>query len=294
MKIIFIGGTGRCGKSVVAECLARHPDAIKLPFELRFLTDPDGLVDFYTSSLASWSPFLMDRRIRRLGRLLTILGGGPGRHKFEYIGWQLRQHLPNWDEHVSELMQWLYDFRYVGRWVGTPGNGPIYHAGPPDKETLVRVLGTFIRVIIKDFLSAHGKNIFISDDTWSVLFARELSELLPEAQFVNVYRDPRDVVSSMSRQAWCPKDLKLAAQYYMDIMEYYLKRALFGEICFERLIEHQRWQMVALCAYLEIDFRDAMLELLNKEKANIGRWKDETNQEAFEAVMPLVKELGYE
>lgn len=291
MKIIFIGGTGRCGKSIVAECLARHPDAVKLSFELRFLTDPDGIVDFYASSLASWSPFLADVRIRRLGRLLTTLGASNGQ---KYTGWQLRKHLPNWDNHVSELMQQLYDFRYLGKWVGMPFEQPIYHAGAPDRESLARILGTFIRAVIKDFLHAHNRNIFVADETWSVLFARELSELLPEAQFVNVYRDPRDVVSSMIQQPWCPKDLKLAVQYYSDIVEYCLDHASFGEVCFERLLEHPRFQMVGLCEYLGIDFRDAMLELLDKEKANIGRWKDEADQEAFELVMSLVKELGYE
>jgi hypothetical protein len=293
MKIIFIGGTGRCGKSVVAECLARHPDAIKLPFELRFLTDPDGLVDFYASYTATWSPYLADVRIRRLGRLLTTLGASSGQ---EYAGWQLRKHFPNWDNHVSELMQRLYAFRYMAKWVGMPLETPVYHAGSMGKNDLARILSVFVRDIVTDLLQERNKSIFVSDDTWSVLFARELSEMLPEAQFIHVYRDPRDVISSMSRQAWCPKDLRLAARYYLDIWNR-MQITFCGtnpirylETKFEDFVDHSRLIFEQLCRFLDISFNEAMLE----PKAHIGRWKDETDQEAFEIVMPLVRELEYE
>jgi hypothetical protein len=297
MKIIFVGGTGRCGKSVVAECLARHPDAIKLPFELRFLTDPDGLVDFYASSLASWSPFLVDKRIKRLGRLLATLSASS---KGEYTGWQLRRHLPNWDQRVNELIVQLYDLCYVAKWVGMPHENLIYHAVPPDKKTLARILGTFIRAVVRDFLHEHGKSVFVSDDTWSILFARELSEILPEAQFVHVYRDPRDVISSMSRQAWCPKDLGQAARYYLDIWNRFritfcgTNPARYLEMKFEDFIDHPCLTFDCLCRLLDIRFDEMVLEPLDEDKAHIGRWKDESDQEAFEMVMPLVRELGYE
>lgn len=299
MKIIFVGGTGRCGKSVVAECLARHPDAIKLPFELRFLTDPDGIVDFYASSLASWSPYLADKRIKRLGMLLTTLAMSP-RTSDLYAGWQLGKHLPTWKEHVGSLMQSLYDFAYDCKWVGMSYKSTFYHAGPPDREDLACILGTFVQAVIRDFLNKHGKSIFISDDTWSVLFARELSELLPEAKFIHVRRDLRDVISSMSKQAWCPSELRQATRYCCDLAQRIwsvqgdVPFGSYRSVDFEHIIRWPAASLSALCKFFFLEFNDAMLEPLNEEKANIGRWKDEADQEAFEVVMPLVKELGYE
>jgi hypothetical protein len=53
VKMILIGGTGRSGTSIVKEILANHPDASSLPFEYRFIIDPDGLADFYTGYSAA-------------------------------------------------------------------------------------------------------------------------------------------------------------------------------------------------------------------------------------------------
>jgi hypothetical protein len=63
-KMIFVGGTGRSGTSIVKELIAAHPGAASLPFEYRFIIDPDGLVDFYTSYTAAWSPYLADRTLK--------------------------------------------------------------------------------------------------------------------------------------------------------------------------------------------------------------------------------------
>jgi hypothetical protein len=295
MKVIFVGGTGRCGKSIVAECLAQHPDAFKLPFELRFLTDPDGIVDFYTSSLSSWSPFLADRRLKRLGRLLRTIGASPDYSFHKYTGWQLSEYIPTWYQRVDQLMQRLYEFCYECDWVGSEGDGKMYHAGPTNREDLTCILSTFVRAVIKDLLEINNKSIFISDDTWSVLFAKELTELLPEAKFIHVYRDPRDVVSSMSRQRWCPSDLEQAARYYLDIFEAAFKNSDIS--CSQRLedfIEHPSLMLKSLCYVLDLKFNKAMLEPLDRDRANIGRWRDEPEQEWVELVIPMVKRLGYE
>lgn len=287
-QIIFVGGTGRCGKSVVAECLAQHPDAFKLPFELRFLTDPDGIIDFYTSSQASWSPFLMDKRIKRLGQLLKRLAYSAGD---KYANWRLRRHLPRWNEHMEGLMHSLYDFSYAGTWFGVE-NARMYHAGPTNKEDLACVLGAFVETVIKDLLETNDKSIFISDDTWSVLFAKELSELLPQAKFIHVYRDPRDVVNSMSKQRWCPSDLAQAARYYISLMES-IDETLIS-LCFEGLVDFPRMNLEDKCYQAGIEYDSAMLKPLDSAKTNIGRWRDEPEQEWVELVMPLVKRLEYE
>lgn len=291
-QIIFVGGTGRCGKSVVAECLAQHPDAFKLPFELRFLTDPDGIVDFYTSSLASWSPYLMDKRIKRLGRLLQCLAYATGD---KYANWRLRRYLPDWNRYIENLMRNLYEFSYEGTWVGIQ-EARMYHAVSPDKKSLARILGTFVNIIIGDLLVVSGKDIFISDDTWSILFARELSEMLPEAKFIHVYRDPRDVVSSMSRQRWCPSDLEQAARYYLDLIGAINKVPwqLFRSAKFESFMDSPRVELITLCHWLGLDFDKAMLSPLDPSAANIGRWREEPDQRAFEMLQEVVEVLGYE
>ena len=60
--MILVGGTGRCGTSILKEILATHPNAASLPFEYRFIIDPDGIIDFYASYTATWSPYIADRK----------------------------------------------------------------------------------------------------------------------------------------------------------------------------------------------------------------------------------------
>jgi len=55
VAVVFCGGTGRCGTNVLKRVFARHPEVYTLPFEIRFLLDPGGIIDFYTSHSAQFS-----------------------------------------------------------------------------------------------------------------------------------------------------------------------------------------------------------------------------------------------
>ena len=126
--ILFIGGTGRSGTNISKALLANHPQVATLPFEYRFIIDPDGLVDFSPSFAAPWSPVLADPRLKRLERLLTGLAAEPPFHRLvgevlrrfnrdgrifsprQYHRWNLEAHLPNYERHVQTLMARLTDF----------------------------------------------------------------------------------------------------------------------------------------------------------------------------------------
>ena len=41
-NILFVGGVGRSGTSVTRQVLGLHPQVANLPFEYRFIIDPDG------------------------------------------------------------------------------------------------------------------------------------------------------------------------------------------------------------------------------------------------------------
>ena len=70
VEFVLICGTGRCGTNIVKEVFSVHSSVITLPFEQRFINDPDGIIDFYNSFSASWSPYIADRKIKRLEALL--------------------------------------------------------------------------------------------------------------------------------------------------------------------------------------------------------------------------------
>jgi len=71
--VIFIGGTGRSGTNITKAIFAQHPKVGTLPFEHRFVIDPDGVVDFYNSYAGAWSPYMADKKIKRLEQFLLYL-----------------------------------------------------------------------------------------------------------------------------------------------------------------------------------------------------------------------------
>ena len=316
-KIIFIGGTGRCGTSILKEALALHPQAASLPFEHRFIIDPDGVADFYASSCACWSPYLMDARLRRLEQFLRRLAYEPlGKHilgelarKFEYTpsqyhGWELSKWLPNFERHVNELMDQLTDFTFPARWPSAPAwqrDPQMRHCGKT-RWPLSDILGAFIEAVINDLLRETGKQFFVEDNTWNVFLARELVDLLPHARIVHIFRDPRDVVASFTRQDWGPHNPADAARWYADMMDHWLavRRELaahcYREVSLERLVDRPAEVLHELCAFAEVAYDPAMLEI-DLSHAHTGRWQRDFSAEEQQAVCSIVGKwlevLGY-
>ncbi len=322
--MIFVGGTGRSGTSIVKELIAAHPDAASLPFEYRFIIDPDGLVDFYVSYTAAWSPYLADRKLKRLERLLRTLSQEPFFHRLlgnliqwvdpvgkflsprTYHGWELNKHLPNFEQHVENLLSKLLEFSFSARWIGSESyriSPDVYHAPPYPKAEMAQILGDFIRDIIDDLLSHTEKSLFVEDNTWNIFFAKELLELLPEAKIIHVYRDPRDVVASFSQQRWSPSDRIQGAHWYKSMMTYWFKIRTtldprsYHELSLESLVRSPQETLVEICKFAQIPFDDGMLAL-DLSHSHAGRWKKEYSEEEKLEVQRILKDvieqLGYE
>ena len=315
-KMIFVGGVGRSGKSITKEIIALHPAAASLPFEYRFIVDPDGLVDFYTGYTASWSPYLADRRLKRLERLLNNLAQEPWYHRLigrllqrlnpdgkrlsprAYHGWELNRHLPNYEFHVRQLMSELVDFSFPSCWFGAESYQlfhNLYHAAPRPKDELAQILGGFVDNIINDLLAHTGKEFFVEDNTWNSLFAREILDLVPNAKIIHVYRDPRDVIASFSHQRWSPNDKEQGALWYRDMMNHWfdvrstIPFNSFYEVRLEELVAAPEVGIRAICEFVGIPFDQAMLEI-DLTHSHSGRWKTEYTAEERVKVAAVLKD----
>lgn len=323
-KILMVGGTGRSGTSITKEIIALHPQAASLPFEYRFIIDPDGLVDFYASSAATWSPYLADRRLKRLQRFLNRLTDERLHHRVlsnliqrlnpsgkllsprSYHGWELKRHLPNFERHAETLISNLVEFSFPACWVGTESyerSPRIHHVSPKSREELAQILGDFIRSVVFDLLEETGKDFFVEDNTWNVLFAKEILEMLPNAKIIHVYRDPRDVVASFSHQRWSPTDKRQAAQWYKAMMTRWfdirstLPPKSYYELSLEELVTTPEKTVKEICHFSEIDFDETMVQI-DLSHSHSGRWETEFSREEKALVQDvlgnLVQELGYE
>jgi len=321
MTAVFIGGTGLCGSNILKEVLSKHSKAVSLPFEHRIFLDPDGIVDFLCTFPTSWSPYLADVRLRRLGQFLTDLGKKS--EKGRYADWELAAHIPGFESLCEELMQSLVEFEYKGSWEGW-FNGALegvlkeptflYHS-PMDRGELVKVLGTFVQGIIKAVLSKKsGASCYIDDGTWSILMAGELQALLPESKIIHVYQEPLDVVSAcvndkfvrkqVYKGQWKPDQWEKAVDWYVGIMSYWLDsiKPCFPqenllEVSLADLVYETKKTLKWVCKFLELDWEESLLAVqLSPEKARFGRGEKEIpysyRQLIYGKLLRFTKEFG--
>lgn len=276
-KIILIGGTGRCGTNILKETLGLHDEAFNLPFENRYLTDPDGIVDTYNTLTNSWSPYVVDSKINRLKNLFSSLIGNPD--KSPYSGWELEKWFPNIEKKLNEMYSNLIEFRYISS-SDLKKERETYFINYNQKKDLQNIFNKFLTGNIRDILNKENKTIFLDDNTWNTLFCKELNEILPKAKFINMYRNKKDVISSMKEQRWTPsKDKQL--RLYFDSLKLKIEEST-SEISsdkvyqqkFEKLVKNPKDNLKELCEFIGMEYQDKMLDGdLDKDDAHIGRGK---------------------
>ena len=220
-----------------------------------------------------------------------------------YYGWELNKWFPDYERKVASLINNLLAYKYSGIYPGTKNysfKNNIYYASPMHKENLAEIFKDFIFSCIHDLLLKHNKEIFIEDNTWNILFAKELQDIMPEFKLIHIIRDPRDVVTSLIKQRWAPSELKQAVTFYKDILKKWIsiKSQINNclEIKLEDLVKQSENELSNICRFSEISFHKDMLKI-DLSKANSGRWKKEitTQHQEYlrENLADLVAYYGY-
>ena len=141
-----------------------------------------------------------------------------------------------------------------------------------DREVLAAALGEIdpfsmtegLRCFYARYAALGGKSRF-GDKTPQYLDRMPLiSALLPEARFVHIIRDGRDVALSWQKTWFAPsQDLAVLAQLWEQAIRFGQTDATrlphYMEIRFEALVEQPERELRRLCAFVELPFSDAML-----------------------------------
>lgn len=276
ISVIFISGTGRCGTNIMREILSLHPMVTSHPFAYKFIVDPDGIVDFYNVARHSWSPYIIDSKLRRLETFLKALAKR-GNDKEIYADWELNEYFPNYEERVDKLLEDLVDFKYVGVHYGLSRERLIYFMGYKRRSELLHILGGFIKDVINSHLEEVGKEIYVDEGTHSILFANEILGFLP-AKFIHMVREPMDVIASLSNQRWVPKDKVKAAKWYkyvidrFEAIKYDLPRRSIITVDLYDLVDNTQEVLTEVCDFIGIPFNEKMLEVdLSKSRKDRGK-----------------------
>jgi hypothetical protein len=109
--------------------------------------------------------------------------------------------------------------------------------------------------------------------TYYSLLGNRINELFPKAQFIHIYRDPRDVAASYLEQYWCPGGTALGCAAFIKRVYRRTQRlgeivgeARFCEVRYETLVEHPERELMRLCAFLREDYDPCMLRYEGQAK----------------------------
>ncbi len=321
--ICLIGGTGRSGTTVLKRILANHPDATGMR-EYRITIDPDGIVDFYKSLKTHWTPYLFDHKLKKLHSLLKASANSNSLAKYyryalrksglskkllklesRYTDIGINQYCPQYSDYVSDLITSLREFKYKGTWTGQHfgEKAEISYSSYPADDQLAQKLGTFYRLVATSVAKRDQATHFVDDNTWNILYLRELLEIIPDAKLVHIYRDPRDVTASYIKQSWAPSDPVQAAQFCSSILSKWkqikneISDEAYHEVSLEKLVEETETVLKKITAFWGLSWNEALMKL-DLSKSNRGRWKKDIpsvkKQKVQEILSEHLKDYGYE
>ena len=300
-KFLLIGGSGRSGTTILCKTMSQHPDLTDVP-EWRFMTDPDGVVDFVRQSLApNESPFHYDRRVKRLERVLKgvtksggiggVLGAGrlrglaqrlSGRNLAPlYARTDAQSFAPNFTRLSDEFLARLRRETFEGYWVGmAPGERAQVSVPVLDYDEIIAAAADFLRGVAADVCAYQTARWHLEKNTWNILWFDRILEILPEAKLIHIYRDPRDVCCSFANQSWMPDDRISASRVYQRLMDRWfelrarLPEGSFMELSLESLTADPERYFHHICDFWGVPFHGDLLAHQLTD-ASFGRWRKE-------------------
>jgi hypothetical protein len=277
--IVFIGGTGRCGTNVLKDILTSHKDICSLPFETKFIFDPDGIIDFYSSVNSIWSPYYIDLKIKRLLDMLHNVAN-KNFSSSKYSDWELNRYFDNFNLCIEKLADSLTDFKYFANHHGLIDSREMFFMAKKDQKELQLIFRDFLLSIFDNYMEKNFSEIYIDDSTHSILFINEINEILPESKFIYMYRDARDVISSLKKQRWTPTNVRDVAIWYKSVITHWklvrdtIDPSVYIEIDLYDLVDDRNNTLKRICDFIDITY-DEVFSLFDLSKSNRGRWKSD-------------------
>ena len=278
---VFVGGTGRSGTTVMGDLLGFHEDIrTSVPIEIKFLANKSGLLQLVfgrdtPSNQPKISIFnLRAQRIRRISE----------KAKFAKIQVEFLDRIWNswWDidappPHGRGLQSGISKVRLeflINRLISNLRINRVWAA----------------RRFMHDFISSQndhaGQKYWVETTPLNIAQARRILKLFPDALFINMVRDPRDVIASLLTKNWGPttplEGLEWIEKRLRDAHEALAPIPANQKItiALEDLAINNRLQSYqAVLKFLNLGDDAGMKEFfethLSAEAAMSGRWKQE-------------------
>ncbi|MCK7544036.1 sulfotransferase [Marinobacter bryozoorum] len=198
----------------------------------------------------------------------------------------------------KNLINDIFGERAVRQWKIDPDIDKLYYATAPDFE-YSKIINEIISLKIDGGTFWGDKTPNYLEDPGTII------ELFPEAKFLFIVRDGRDVALSLLRKSWGPNNFLTCGEYWSRLNDNFLNvkdkippGSLF-ELKYEEVLTDPERHIKAVYDFLEEDIsEDNIMDLANTTKSNnSGKWASQatTSQlRRFEsAAATTLKVFGY-
>jgi hypothetical protein len=270
-----------------------HPDIFSLRWESQFIVAKNGLVDvvgsdFGDAKLAKFLELIRGRWFER-----TLNSGKPN----EYSAGLVDDISATALEQAIEEMETRLEKR---------------------DESPARIAAEFVRALFDGAAVSAGAGRWCEKTPRNSIYMARIAEMFPEARFINVIRDGRDVACSMVERSFWPigatHDFPTTNQFRGEVtfdkaISYWaemirlsrevaeqLQPGRYLEIRLEDLVFDQDGAVERVAAFLEEPLAAALLEF-EMRSTSIGRWREELDDSqvalADELAGDLLRLEGY-
>jgi hypothetical protein len=293
---LFSGGTGRSGTTAIVNLLNHHPQVhTSLPREIKYLTDRFGLLDLNFGRpirFESTAEALVKRFLGNIGFIVGKSASTFFNQRMRTIWWQEvgKKGNPRGLCQGIELDIFTEQLKVFNKMKKTD----LYQAS----------LNLYYE-LSKAQIKKSNISFFADSTPGNIQNGNRIIKLLPNAFFINMIRDGRDVALSVTKERWGPDDPDIALKWWQKRIV--LANQGLTKIAPERKLD---LRLEDLIVYNRDQSYNSVLNLLgladnpelaaefdktfSKEKMSMGTWKNEVKSPAqFEkSYLKILKQLS--
>jgi len=131
----------------------------------------------------------------------------------------------------------------------------------------VRNLKELANRLYAEITESKNKNILIEQTPWYGQRIDILNELFPDAKYIHMIRDGRDVAISFARTPWWHNDIAqnlerwdIEVKQIISSAEKLLNHNQFLQVRYEDFVENPESGLMRICAFLGVEFESPMLD----------------------------------
>ncbi len=134
-----------------------------------------------------------------------------------------------------------------------------------------------LRLLYGMYADRLGKQQFGEKTPADTAWMPQIEAYLPEARFIHIIRDPRDVVLSLRRTSF-GRSVEETSQIWVDYVSIARASATrvshYHEVRYEDLVLNPEPELRKICSFLDLDYSSEMLEYRGSGARHIGHLRD--------------------